>query len=159
MNCWPSNLLSGSNLTPLPPSLCEYVNGIHYTVCKKAGGYEVLRRKVPLQVKFLGRQHFALPSMSLIFLRLKLSVGRDLCVCGILQQTNGKVLTKLEEVFLSLAWKYGEDAQRQWKSLVQDVVLTNENNFLIEKRRNLERIECNTTYDEKFCVFPVFWGK
>ncbi len=68
----PSNLLSG-HLSPLP---CVNKYTLYtYTVCKGEGyGVMGLRqintcRKVPLQFNFFRWGHFALPSMSLIFLR------------------------------------------------------------------------------------------
>ncbi len=76
VNCCPSNLLSVS-ISPHPPFPCENKYTVYtYTVC--GGGYGVLGlrqintfRKVPLQVNFFRWRHFALFSMSLIFLRLR----------------------------------------------------------------------------------------
>ncbi len=62
----------------LPPSPLSYVNKSVFTktVCKSRGGYRVLDlrhintcRMVPLQVNYFKWGHFALPSMSLVFLR------------------------------------------------------------------------------------------
>ncbi len=77
--CWPSPLLSGSSLFPPPPlpwvntvsilsSRIQYVRG-------EGDGVLGLRQinnfcTVPLQVNFFRWRPFALPSMSLIFLRL-----------------------------------------------------------------------------------------
>ncbi len=79
-NCCPSMVSY-----PLsPPSLCEQVVYTYtYAVCKEGGEILGLRqintcRKVPLQVIFLRWRHFALPSMSLIFLRWCPSVD-DCC--------------------------------------------------------------------------------
>jgi hypothetical protein len=79
VNFCPSNLLSGS--TPPPPSLCEqkYCIHVYCTVCMEGGEYGVLGfrqintcRKVPIWQH--GWRHFALPSMSLIFLRCQQSL-------------------------------------------------------------------------------------
>ncbi len=75
-----------SEMLPLLPSLCfnlppscvnKYIVYTH-SVCWGGGGYGVLClrqintcRKVPLQVNFFRWRHFALPFMSLIFLRVK----------------------------------------------------------------------------------------
>ncbi len=74
VNCCPSNL-SGSSI-PRPPFLVWISIGTvyTYTVCKR--GVLGLRqiytcRKVPLRVSYFRWQHFALPSMSLIFLRVQ----------------------------------------------------------------------------------------
>ncbi len=77
--CCPSPLLSGSTLPSSPP--LTYVKKYtvdKYTMCKGAR-HEILGlrqintcRKVPLQVNFFKWRHFALLSMSLIFLRVKL---------------------------------------------------------------------------------------
>jgi hypothetical protein len=75
VNC-PSNLLSCSTLPPLPIP-CANVNTVYmHTLYKGWGEYGVLGlrqintcRKVPLQEKNFRLRHFALPSMSLIFLR------------------------------------------------------------------------------------------
>jgi hypothetical protein len=65
----PSNLLSGSTLSPFPllPSLCEKVN-CNWGVIGFGPQTENHCRKASLQVNFFRLQHFALPSMSLIFL-------------------------------------------------------------------------------------------
>jgi hypothetical protein len=85
VNCYTSNLLSGSTLPPPPLfSLCGSVPSlhcihVHRTVRWGGGGggggigfsgpdTEKTCRKVPLQVNFFRWRHFALPSMSLIFL-------------------------------------------------------------------------------------------
>ncbi len=76
VNCCHSNLLSVQSPSLLPPPFLVWIS-ILYTVCLCVGGGYVflgLRqintcRKVPLQVNFLRWRHFALPSMSLIFLR------------------------------------------------------------------------------------------
>ncbi len=74
----PSPLLSGLILSP--PSMCEYWISILYTriQCVKGGGVWGSRphthintcRKVPVHVNYFRRRHFALPSMSLIILRV-----------------------------------------------------------------------------------------
>ncbi len=73
VNCCHSNLLS-SSISLSPPPFLVWISML-YTVCKGGGRYDVLgliqmntRHKVPLQVKFFRWRHFALPSMSLIFL-------------------------------------------------------------------------------------------
>jgi hypothetical protein len=75
-SCLSNNLLSGSTLPPSPLPLCC----IHvYSVCIR-GGFEVLGlrqihtfRKVPLKLYFFRWRHFALPSLSLILLRIQVS--------------------------------------------------------------------------------------
>jgi hypothetical protein len=75
VNCCRSNLLSGS--TPLPPfPVWLSILNTHMLFVRGGGGYGFLGfrqintfRKVPLQVDFC-RRHFALPSVSLIFLEL-----------------------------------------------------------------------------------------
>ncbi len=76
MNCCPSPLLFGSPLLP-PPFLVLISILYTRTQCVRGWGYGVLGlrqintcRKVPLQVNFFRWRHFALPAMSLIFLRL-----------------------------------------------------------------------------------------
>ncbi len=78
VNCCPFNLLSGSTLpppTPFPVWESLYCIHVHrYTVCKGEEVWDLAMintcRKVSLQVNFFRWRHFALPSMSLIFLRL-----------------------------------------------------------------------------------------
>jgi hypothetical protein len=83
---WTVDPLTFSLVQILPPSPRPCVN--KYTVYTMQGyGVLPLRRKVPLQVKIFGWRQFALPSMSLIFLRLKLSAGRACAdLLGIFQQ-------------------------------------------------------------------------
>ncbi len=80
VNYCPSPLLSGLTHPPPPPPLpCVNKYTVYaYTVCIRAGRYVVLGlrqinncRKVTLQVNFFRWRHFALPSMSLIFLLLE----------------------------------------------------------------------------------------
>ncbi len=78
VNCCPFNILSGSTLPPIPFLEKVYCTVNTYTICKGGGVYRVLGisqvntcRKAPLHVNFLRWQHFALPSMSLIFPRSK----------------------------------------------------------------------------------------
>jgi hypothetical protein len=74
-----SNLLSGSTRTPASPLFHVWISTLFTrTQCVRGGGVRVLgliqvntRRKVPFQVNFF-RWHFALPSMSFIFLRWQL---------------------------------------------------------------------------------------
>ncbi len=70
VNCCPSNLLSGSTLDPLPRENKYTV--YTYTVCK-GGGYGGPGPQTDklLPQSFFRWRHFALPSMSLIFLRLQ----------------------------------------------------------------------------------------
>jgi hypothetical protein len=77
VNCCPSNLLSCSTLPPLPLRCVTKYTVYTYTVCGSGYGVLDLRqidhcRKIPLQVNFFRWRHFALPSMSLIFLRVQL---------------------------------------------------------------------------------------
>ncbi len=74
VKCCPSNLLLSCS-TPPPPRLNTRIQ------CVRRGRYGVLGlgqintcRKVPLLVKFFRLRHFALPSMSLIFLRAGVSI-------------------------------------------------------------------------------------
>ncbi len=113
VNCCPSNLFTGSNLPP--PSLLPCVNKyILYTSMQcERGVYGVLGlrqintcRKVPLQVNIFRWRHFALPSMSLIFLRLKRTgtfpIWRRVCSTTVFRlmlerrpKQNLKLLTKV----------------------------------------------------------------
>ncbi len=74
VKCCPSNLLSGSTLFPSPPSLCEKVYCLHLYSVKGGGvnGFWASDRKPLPQSPFTGQffrlQHYALPSISLIFL-------------------------------------------------------------------------------------------
>jgi hypothetical protein len=73
VNCCPSPLLSGSTLPPFLFPVCILFTRIQYL---KGGGVGVLglgqMNICPflLQVNFFRRRHFALPSMSLVFLRI-----------------------------------------------------------------------------------------
>ncbi len=70
VNCFPFNLLSGSQEYGVPLGLLSQIN-----TC----------REVPLQVNFFTWRHFALPPMSLIFLRVSASVrGKATSMCGLL---------------------------------------------------------------------------
>jgi hypothetical protein len=95
VNYCPSNHLSGSpSLPPLPSPLpCVKKYTIYsiqytvytYTVCKGEYGVLGLRqintcREVPLQVNIFRWRHFALPSVSLIFLR---HLGSDVILCRV----------------------------------------------------------------------------
>ncbi len=85
LNFCPSNLRSGSTLPPSPPSLCEvYCIVYTRTQCVRGWEYGVLGlrqlntcRKVPLQINIFRWRHYALPSMSLIFLRFKPCTALD----------------------------------------------------------------------------------
>ncbi len=96
---FPLSPLSGFLSTPpSPPSLCEEILFTVFTYklqCVRGGGVLGIRqintgRKVHLQVNFFRRRHFALPSVSLIFLRKHYylqsgscrGVGRRLCRGG-----------------------------------------------------------------------------
>ena len=68
---------------PFPPPCVNKCTLYTYIVCIQ-GGYGVLGlrqintcRKVPLQGNYLRRRHFALPSMSLIFLWVNVMVQKD----------------------------------------------------------------------------------
>ncbi len=70
VNCYPSPLFSGSTL-PLP--LCEKYTVYTYTVCKRGiwgSGPQTVKHlpQSPFTGQFFRWRHFALPSMSLIFL-------------------------------------------------------------------------------------------
>jgi hypothetical protein len=78
VNCYPSNILAAVPPPPIDPfpvwKKSQYTR-IH-TVCKGEYGVLGIRqintgRKVSLHVKFFRWQHFALPFLSLNFLRLK----------------------------------------------------------------------------------------
>ncbi len=79
VNCCPSPLLSGSTLSPIHPfPVWISVHTVKtYTVCK--GGR--VRGYGPLRVNFFRWQHFALPSMSLLFLRRREMVDMDPTEC------------------------------------------------------------------------------
>ncbi len=80
VNCCPSSLRSGSiSPPPLPPPFSVWISILYTRIqCVCGGGYGMLGlrqintgRKIPLQVNFFRWRHFALPSMSPIFLRLR----------------------------------------------------------------------------------------
>ncbi len=72
VNCYHSYLLSGSTLPP-PHSPFPVWISITYTVCKEGGGYGVLGLR--------RWRHFALPFMSLIFLRFTVKVWKMIITC------------------------------------------------------------------------------
>ncbi len=78
VNCCPSNILSVSTLPPYPLPCVNKYTVYTYTMCVGGGvwGYGVLglsqvntSRNSPFTSQFFRWRHFALPSMSLIFLR------------------------------------------------------------------------------------------
>ncbi len=105
VNCCPSPFLSGSTL-PLP---CMNKDTIYtYTLqCVRGVVYGVLGlrhintcRNVPLQVNFVRWRHFALSSMSLIFLRL---------------WPNGRILIKVYWEYLLATMKHDRGLSQGWK--------------------------------------------
>jgi hypothetical protein len=90
VNCCPSNLLSDSNLPPLPLTCVNKYTVYTYTVWKGVRGYGVVLglrsintcRKVPLEVNFFRWRHFALPSIYESYLSTLLPVYRPFfCLC------------------------------------------------------------------------------
>jgi hypothetical protein len=75
VNCCPYNLLSGSSLTPL--SFPVWISILYRRIQCVRGARMGFWVEVPLHVNFFRWRHFALPSMSLIFLRINGTMRRD----------------------------------------------------------------------------------
>jgi len=124
VNCCPSNLLSDSTLPPLTSLPC--VNTVYtYSVCS-GGGYGVLGlrqinicREVPLHVNFFRLQHFALPSMSLIFHRYAILIYVSLSFAELSRE---KFCPVLRSAHKPLRCRTSDPAQGKFSTSVGDRV-------------------------------------